>query len=185
MYSISELVQLSKQDKRYMETLWIVLEKRCIKWAKKVQRVEGDWEDLYHEAYFVLTKIVEAYEMEKNINFEAYFMFALNNKARDYYRQYIPRKEYELKQEDKDEEKDWYSEIEDPNCNTERDALQKVELMRMLERLKDKERYILEAFYLKGQSRERISHHLGLSCDAVDARKRRALKKLKSFYDGF
>nr|WP_307990876.1 sigma-70 family RNA polymerase sigma factor [uncultured Niameybacter sp.] len=185
MYSISELVQLSKQDKRYMETLWIVLEKRCIKWAKKVQRVEGDWEDLYHEAYIVLTNVVEAYEMEKNINFEAYFMLALNNRARDYYRRQIPRKEYELKLEDNEEEKDWCSEVEDPNSNTEKEALEKVELMSMLEKLKDTDRYILETFYLKGQSREKIGHYLGLSCDAIDAKKRRALKKLKRISDGF
>lgn len=185
MYSISELVQLSKQDKRYMETLWIVLEKRCIKWAKKVQRVEGDWEDLCHEAYIVLTNVVEAYEMEKNINFEAYFMFALSNRARDYYRRQIPRKEYELKLEDNEEEKDWCSEVEDPNSNTEKEALEKVELMSMLEKLKDTDRYILETFYLKGQSREKISHCLGLSCDAIDAKKRRALKKLKRISDGF
>ena len=112
-------------------------------------------------------------------------MFALSNRARDYYRRQIPRKEYELKLEDNEEEKDWCSEVEDPNSNTEKEALEKVELMSMLEKLKDTDRYILETFYLKGQSREKISHYLGLSCDAIDAKKRRALKKLKRISDGF
>lgn len=179
MYSISELVQLSKQDKRYMETLWIVLEKRCIRWAKKVQRIEGDWEDLYQEAYFVLTKTVEEYKTEKNIQFEAYFMLALNNKANDYYRKLGSKQEKEFKPEKTEEGIDWYADLEDPNCNPERDALDKIEVLNLLKKLPDTEKYIIEAFYLKEVSMEKISKDLGLSYHAIDAKKRRALKKLK------
>lgn len=186
--SIQELVELSKQDRGYISELWSIFEKDCMGWAKKVQKTPEDILDLYNESYIILGKAVETYDIDRGIDFERYFRSMLKYEGQRYRKKYDKRLRRELYLPGTNEEGDLYDGLADERIHVEEEVVQQMAVDRMyqaLKKLKEDERYILNAFYFKNDSIEKISLHLGVSYDAIDSKKRRTLKKLQKICDGF
>lgn len=186
--SIQELVELSKQDGGYISELWSIFDKDCMEWAKKVQKTPEDILDLYNEAYIILGKAVETYDIDRGSDFERYYRSMLKYEGQRYRKKYDKRMSREIYLPGKNEEGDIYDGLADTRINVEKEVVQHMAIDQMykaLEKLTEDERYILIAFYFNNHSIEKISHHMGVSCDAIDSKKRRTLKKVQRICDGF
>ena len=131
-------------------------------------------EDLEQECFLQLQKALEKYKPEMGVPFESYYKIVLYGWRANQNR-VKARKELVFGEEEMLSRTD---ESVDVATNVERKLLAE-EVREKLNELEDKERRIVEAYYLQNKKLAQIASELNVSIKTVEARKRKALNKLK------
>ena len=130
-------------------------------------------EDIEQECFLQLHKAVERYNPHLGVPFESYYKVVLHgwraNQNRNKRNREIPVEE------------EVFFFIKDERTDIERDVETKLlreEIMYLIEQLEEKEQGIIRAFYLENKKIKEIAEEYGIAYKTVEAKKKKALKKL-------
>ena len=130
-------------------------------------------EDIEQECFLQLHKAVERYNPHLGVPFESYYKVVLHgwraNQNRNKRNREIPVEE------------EVFFFIKDERTDIERDVETKLlreEIMYLIEQLEEKEQGIIRAFYFQNKKIKEIAEEYGIAYKTVEAKKKKALKKL-------
>ncbi|MGL4798994.1 MAG: sigma-70 family RNA polymerase sigma factor [Cellulosilyticaceae bacterium] len=163
---------------------WMVYKPLWSKWAYKMAGVDMDKEDWEQQSFEVFHHAVETYKESYEITFSAYYRMVLYRYGKRIMSQKGCGPSLSLEMEESTyQQKDETIAIEENFVEESVRSLLSEALQIGLQKLTTEERCLIEDFYLKNVPLAKIAEKARKSYDAIEAKKRRALKKLKSLLE--
>lgn len=162
--------------------LWLMLRPMWSKWAYKMSMVDNEKSDWEQESYIVLDTALRTYEEGYAISFNAYYRMLLYRYGKKVMNK--PREVLVYEQDQlggQQEIADTSIAIEDEVVAREWEEEKGFMVRMLLAKLTPRDKELIEALYLYQKPITQFAKEKGTSYDAIECRKRRVLKKLKSF----
>ncbi|MTH55683.1 sigma-70 family RNA polymerase sigma factor [Bacillus mangrovi] len=164
--------RLSSKDRQAFETLYSRYEKLLFSFAYKVTKDRGMAEEVLQDVFVKLWNGTNTFDSSKG-KFSSWLLTITRNKAIDMIRKHARHEHYELQDKDAlvsgekpvDKEVEWREDRE--------------MIRQAVSELNSDQQKVIDLFYFKGFSQQKISEKCGVPLGTVKGRIRLALKHLK------